>query len=71
MKEVKFGHFLDGLDVSILGVRKEDYKYTSLFAFLKLYPHWASALSFTQCDYLQQKIAAMLVLKRMWYVIKH
>ncbi|WP_318460521.1 SgrR family transcriptional regulator [Photobacterium leiognathi] len=61
MKEVKFGQFLDGLDVSILGVRKEDNKYTSLFAFLKLYPHWASALSFTQHDYLQQKIAAIRI----------
>ncbi len=47
--------------MSILGVRKEDNKYTSLFAFLKLYPHWASALSFTQHDYLQQKISAIRI----------
>ena len=61
MKEVKFGQFLDSVDVSILGIRKEDNKYTSLFSFLKLYPHWASVLTFTQQDYLQQQIAAIRI----------
>ena len=60
-KEVKFGQFLDGVDVSILGIRKEDNKYTSWFAFLTLYPHWASVLTFTQHDYLHQQIDAIRI----------
>ena len=61
MKEVKFGQFLDRLDVSILGIRKEDNMYTSLFAFLTLYPHWVSVLTFTQQDYLQKRIAEIRI----------